>query len=283
MKIHVQEKSNAQQFMLTPDYKHMNAVDLMLNRHSVRLHNIDDELFSKAVLENPLSKVFEENKIETIPDEIYKKAFRCCIKAPSACNKQPCHFYLTRDVDYIMKEYHRKNNYLHCNPSEIIICCVDSDAVYGSSKEFLEKNYYSSQIKSFKDISEKNYKDSITNESSENFSKILPKDYSKENIEKQSIDDIIKNVSENHVETSMTKYQFLDLGLAIENLLLALTHENISTCIYNAMWDMKGLEKIKERYNISKKMIIGCFIYCGKMNKYIQFLPSKREQELHLR
>ena len=254
MKIHVQEKSNAQQFMLTPDYKHMNAVDLMLNRHSVRLHNIDDELFSKAVLENPLSKTFEKTTIENIPDEIYKKAFRCCIKAPSACNKQPCHFYLTRDVDYIMKEYHRKNNYLHCNPSEIIICCVDSDAVYGSSKEFLEKNYYSSQIKSFKDISEK-----------------------------QSIDELIKKSQENHVETSMTKYQFLDLGLAIENLLLALTYENISTCIYNAMCDMKRLEKIKERYNISKKMIIGCFIYCGKMNKYIQFLPSKREQELHFR
>ena len=219
MKEHVNEKSQSQQFMKTPDYKHMNAVDLMLNRHSVRLHNIDDKLLAKALSNDVYSKTFEENsQKEIISDEVYKKAFRCCIQAPSACNKQPCHFFLTRDVDYIMKEYHKKHNYLHCNPSEIIICCVDSNAIYESSEH-----------------------------------------------------------------NDMSKYQFLDLGLAIENLLLALTYENISTCIYNAMWNMKGLEKIKERYNIPKNMIIGCFIYCGKMNKYIQFLPSKREQELHFR
>ena len=61
MKEHVNEKSQNQQFMKTPDYKHMTATDLMLNRHSVRLHNIDDELLAKALSNDVYSKTFDEN------------------------------------------------------------------------------------------------------------------------------------------------------------------------------------------------------------------------------
>ncbi len=204
---HIYEKMNSQQFKLTPDYKNMNIIDLMLNRHSVRLHNIDDNKKEEALKDITKS----EKNIDYIDDSIYKKAFECCVKAPSACNRQPIYYFITRDVEPIMN-FHEKHNYLHCNPSEIIICCYDMNAAFPF------------------------------------------------------------NDSE--------KFLLLDLGLSIENFLLALTHFGVSTCIYNC-FKMDKSEELKKHYNIPDNLKIGCFIYCGKMNKYIQYLPSERLQKLN--
>lgn len=198
---HVYEKRKEQMFIKTPNYESMNCIDVMLNRHSVRLHRIND----KEEIENT----------EQIPDEVFEKAFECAKQAPSACNRQPCYFFLTRDTKPIMEEYHGKHNYQHCNPNEIIICCIDKNATYDGP--------------------------------------------------------------------NMNKFNYLDLGLAVENMLLALTQMKVSTCIYNAMWNIQKLEKLKEYFKIPSQFEIGCFIYCGKMNDYIQVLPSIRNQKLLFR
>lgn len=199
---HVDEKKNAQMFIETPTYENMNCIDVMLNRHSVRLHGIN--------------KNKDIERTEQIPNEIFEKAFECAKQAPSACNRQPCYFFLTRDTKPIMEGYHRKHNYQHCNPSEIIICCIDTNATYDDGSD-------------------------------------------------------------------MNKFNYLDLGLAVENMLLALTQMKVSTCIYNAMWDRQNLEKLKEYFKIPSQFEIGCFIYCGKMGDYIQVLPSARNQKLLFR